>query len=151
MTNPFDLYADEKGYRGLPKKFEKIAKGPSELDVKMAEKGRLQANYKRLQRQHAKAMFALEPRLKAFRRYLKSVTADDGDELIDAVRRSWIPSSPVDVRRFAMDLASARVERIRLVLGLDPLGEELPHELGGPVTQGVWRQLHGIIYPGGRG
>jgi hypothetical protein len=143
--NAFEAYADATGYRGLPKKQEKAAQGPSQLDLMQEEKGRLQASYKRWQREHAKSMFVAEPRLKNFRRYLKSVGANDGEELLDAVRTSWLPASPVDVRVFALRLLDARCQRIRLLIGEDPLDDPLPPETS------VYLEARAVLYPGGRG
>jgi len=143
--NAFEQYADEKGYRGLPKKHEKLARGPSELDKMEAEKQRLSRAYLAQNRADAKAILLQEPRLKTFRRYLKTVGAADADMLLDDIRQSWLPAAPVDVRIAALRLVEARCQRIRLSVGLNALDDPLPPETN------VYFEAKDLLYAGGRG
>jgi hypothetical protein len=141
--NPFEAYADEKGYRGLPKRHEKLARGPSELDRMEAEKQRLSKAYRKWKREQAKALYAQEPRLKSFRRYLRGIT--DGDEMLSDISASWLPAAPVDVRIFALRMVDARCQRIRLMMGETALDDPLPPETS------VYFKARDILYPGARG
>jgi hypothetical protein len=140
--NHFDAYADEKGYRGLPKKQEKLARGPSELELQQAEKQRLSRAYRAWKRAWAREQYAAEPRLKNFRRYLRSVT--DGEELLEAIGTSWLPASPVEVRLFALRLVDARCQRLRLLAGEELLDDPWPPETN------VYFEAKAMLYPGGR-
>jgi hypothetical protein len=139
------MYADERGYRGLPKAAEKAAQGPSELELQQAEKQRLSRAYRAWKRTWAREQIATEPRLIAFRRYLKSVGPADGDELIDSIRTSWLPAAPVDVRLFALRQVDARCQRVRLLMGEEPLDDPWPTETN------VYFRARDILYAGGRG
>lgn len=126
--NAFQQYADERGYRGLPKKQERLARGPSELELQQAEKQRLSRAYRAWKRAWAREQLAAEPRLKAFRRYLKGVGPEQGEELLDAIETSWLPGSAQQVRLFALRLVDERCQRIRLLMGEDPLDDPWPPE-----------------------
>ncbi len=145
MTDAFSQYADERSYRGLPKKQEKLARGPSELDLKQAEKQRLARDYRAWKRAWTREQLTAEPRLKAFRRYLKQVGPEDGEELLEAIGTSWLPAAPVDVRLFALRLVDQRCERIRLLMGIEPQDDPLPPETC------IYFEARAILYPGMRG
>lgn len=141
--NAFEQYADEKGYRGLPKKQEQAAKPVGALEEQQAEKERLARAYRKWKTKEAREVMTKEPRLKAFRRYVRSMS--DGDELLEAISSSWLPGSSVDIRLFALRLVDARCQRLRLLAGEEPLDDPWPPETN------VYFEARKMLYPGGRG
>jgi len=120
------------------------AKPESALDRKMAEKQRLTRAYKAWQREVRIETLASEPRLRDFMRYLRTVKPHDGDELLQAVRSSWLPRSTQAVRIFALRLIDRHAGRLARQLGDEPLNDPLPPETN------VYLQAREILHAGGR-
>jgi len=104
-------------------------KNPSQLDLKMEERARLTRAYKALKRAERIEILKAEPRLLDFMRYLRRITADQGDELLEAIAASdWLMHAPQLVRAFALSRIARRQEKIRLMLGLVPMDDPMPPE-----------------------
>ena len=134
MTDPFASY----GATAAPKQFPKRGRNrevfaPSALEKKQAEKQRLSKAYRIDQRKRNAEIMMREPRLKGFMRYLKTIGPDDGDDLIEQVRISWLRESDDEVKTFAKAMITARCDKIaRVCFGREPLDDPLPPEMGGP-------------------
>lgn len=110
-------------------KFNGGIKELSPLEKKMREKQRLSKSYMRWRRQETKAVLASEPRLAGFLRYLRTVTAETGGELIDALAAcEWLRSASQQVRLFALRMIDARCNKLNQQLGFDTLDDPIPPE-----------------------
>ena len=104
-------------------------KNPSQLDLKMEERARLSKAYRALKRLERIDILKSEPRLLHFMRYLRRITADQADELLEAIAESdWLMSAPQSVRAFALSRIARKQEKIRLNEGLLPLDDPMPPE-----------------------
>jgi hypothetical protein len=119
-------------------------KAPSKLDLKFAESKRLSNAYRAMKRKERSAIIASEPRLLDFIRYLRRVTADDGDELLEAIATSWLPKAAGSVRFFALNLVGRKTDKIKQSLGLPILDDPMPPETN------VFFRARDILVPGGR-
>lgn len=126
--NAFDVYGSHAApVRAAPR--GRVKKEPSALDLKLQEKQRLNRNYRVWKSKVRKELFAAEPRLRDMMRYLRRVGPEDGEELIEAVSSSWLPTSLPEVRILAMELIRRRCDQIRRSVGLEPLDDPLPPEM----------------------
>lgn len=150
MSDLFSSYGAEAAYTAPDKRSDRVLKAPSALDKKFAEAKRLSHAYRMMKRQERSAILASEPRLLNFMRYLRRLTADDGDELLDAIGDSWLPSADGSVRYFALTLVGRKVDKIKQSLGLPILDDDLPEHLGGPPGASVFFAAREILVPGGR-
>jgi hypothetical protein len=141
-VNAFSAYADEKVY--TPPRARRKDKAPSILDLKMEEKQRLTKAYRLWQRDCNRQAIAMEPRLVAFMRYLRTVHAKQADELIEAVQESWLPTAPQLVRIYALRMISARCDRINREFGLEALDDPNPPETN------VYFRARDLLHTGGR-
>lgn len=153
MTDMFSAYAAEKApparqIRDLDHQRQKYNGGLKELsplEKKMREKQRLSRAYMQWKRKETKATLASEPHLSGFLRYLRTVTADTGGELLEAVAAcDWLLASPQPVRIFALRMIDARCNRINQQLGNDILDDPIP-------PQGsIYFDAKALLYAGGR-
>jgi hypothetical protein len=128
-ANPFEAYGSEAAPVIADNRANRRAKAPSQLDLKMEEKQRLHRTYKLLKRQERIAILKTEPRLLNFMRYLRSVTGEQADELLDAIAGSdWLMTAPQSVRAFALSRVARRQEKILLMVGAIPLDDPMPPE-----------------------
>ncbi|MET0365634.1 MAG: hypothetical protein ABW169_13375 [Sphingobium sp.] len=139
--NAFSAYADEKVYTPVRPRKEKA---PSALDLKMEEKQRLNKTYRRWKAECNRAAVMAEPRLVGFMRYLRSVHAEHAQELLEAVRTSWLVTASQDVRIFALRMISARCDKINREFGVEALDDPLPPETN------VYFQARELLHAGGR-
>lgn len=138
--NAFSSY----GEANVPTRPAKPVKGPSPLDVKQQERQRLAKSYRLWQRAHNRSVLEREPRLVGFMRYLKSVQPQDGAELIDAVKESWLPGSDQAVRIFALRMIQARCDKLNRKLGNEALDDPMPPEAS------IYLRAREILHAGGR-
>jgi hypothetical protein len=148
MTDLFSAYAQgaipASVQRRQAKAEARAEKAPSALDLKMAEKQRLNKMYRAWRRDHNRAVLASEPRLVGFMRYLKTITPETADELLEAIRGSWLVAAVLDVRIYALRMIDARANRINRMLGNDALNDPLP-----PATT-VYFMARDLLHNGGR-
>lgn len=150
MSDAFSSYGAEAAYTAPDRRAERQLKAPSKLDLKFAESKRLSHAYRMMKRQERSAIIASELRLLDFIRYLRRLTADDGDELLEALATSWLVKSAADVRYFALSLVNRKTDKIKQSLGLSILDDDLPESLGGPPGKSVFFAAREILVPGGR-
>lgn len=130
MTDPFASY----GATAAPKQFPQRGRkregfAPSALEKKQAEKQRLSKAYRIDRRKRNAEIMAREPRLLGFIRYLKTIGPDDGVDLIEQVRISWLVQSVEEVRTFALRMIDARCNKIaRVCFGRQELDDPMPPE-----------------------
>jgi hypothetical protein len=122
--NPFANYASEKAAPEPRRKREGMA--PSPLGKKIAEKQRLSRAYRKWQTQNAREIMTQEPRLGAFAAWLRKCS--DRVEMIDGLRDSWLPQSPVDIRVHALRLVDARCNKLNKAHGFEALDDPFPPE-----------------------
>lgn len=146
----FSSYGAEAAPARRDDRADRQLKAPSKLDLKFAEAKRLSNAYRAMKRQERSEILKSEPRLLDFIRYLRKLTADSGDELLEAIRESWLPASAGSVRYFALTLVGRKVDKIRQSLGLQILDDDLPEHLGGPPGVSVFFAAREILVPGGR-
>lgn len=134
--------------RGKPRAGTKYAGGiliGSPLEQKIEEKRKLSRKYRMWKRQQVKEVLASEPRLGGFLRYLRTVTADTGKELIEAVQScAWLIAAPLPVRLFALRMIDARCNRINQQLGNDILDDPLPPE------SAIYFEAKAMLHRGGQ-
>lgn len=144
--SPIDDMFAEYGAKAIPApqrtQIKKDVK--SALELKMEERQRLTARYRKWKTAEARATLASEPRLRAFNRYLRSVKPGQGDELIDAIAESWLPASPQDVRVYALRMIDRHCNRLNLRLGNEVLDDPMPPETS------VYFMARALLHPGGR-
>ncbi len=130
--NAFASYAEQaippSVQRRQAKAEAKAAKPLSELDKKMLEKQRLSKAYRAWVRSHRTEVLSAEPRLRDFLRYLRTVKADQGDELIEQITTSWLPASPQPVRLFALQLVDRHANKLVRQMGGEALNDPMPPE-----------------------
>lgn len=142
--NAFADYGQQAGRRETKVKRGQIM-ALSPLEKKARERERLSRSYRAMKRRDTKAVLQSEPRLVRFLKYLRTVTAETGNELIDAIIESgWLTGAPQDVRLFALRMISARCDRINQQLGGEPLDDPLP-----PDTS-VYFRARDLLHAGGR-
>jgi hypothetical protein len=149
--NAFASYAAEKAtrdtFRDWDNQRSKHApqKELSPLEKKMREKQRLSRAFRIWRRNETRAVLATEPRLSVFLRYLRTVTVDTGNELLEAVEAcDWLLQAPQPVRIFALRMISARCDKINQMLGNDILDDPLPPD------SNIYFQARDLLYAGGR-
>lgn len=153
MSDLFTAYAVEKApprqIRDWDNQRAKVTaryKEPSPLEKKMREKQRLSRAFRAWRREEVKTTLASEPRLSFFLRYLRTVTAETGGELIEALGVcDWLLAAPLKVRIFALRMIDTRCNKINQQLGNDILDDPIP-----PETSIYFRARH-LLYAGGRG
>lgn len=116
----------------------------SAFDLKIEEKQRLSARYRKWKTSEARATLASEPRLRDFNRYLRRVQPQDAGELIEAVATSWLPASPQDVRIYALRMIDRHCNRLNLRMGNEILDDPMPPETS------VYFLAREILHAGGR-
>lgn len=145
MTDAFESYGETAAPTPVDRRPDRRKKAPSKLDLKMEEKQRLAKSYKAAKRQERIEILKAEPRLLNFMRYLRSVGAEQGDELLEAIAASdWLMHAPAIVRGFALSRIARRQEKIQLMHGMIPLDDPLP-----PATS-VFFQAQKLLRTGGR-
>lgn len=147
--NAFAAYASQaippSVQRRQAKREEAEAKAPSALEQKMEEKQRLTKLYKAWQREVRTATLALEPRLRAFHRYLRTVKPEQGDELLEQIRISpWLTKADQSVRIFALRLIDRHANRLARQIGREPLDDPMPPETS------VYFEARALLHAGGR-
>lgn len=146
--SPIDDMFAEYGLRAVPAREQKAAlkkdRAPSAFDLRMEEKQRLSARYRKWKTGEARATLTSEPRLRAFNRYLRSVTPGEANELIDAIAESWLPASPQDVRVYALRMIDRHCNRLNQRLGNEVLDDPMPPETS------VYFQARDLLHRGGR-
>lgn len=129
MTDAFELYGETAAPVVPDRRADRRKKAPSALDLKMEEKQRLTRAYKALKRAERVEILQEQPRLLDFMRYLHSVTADQADELLDAIAASdWLMRAPQRIRGFALSRIARRQEKLLLLHGRVPLDDPMPPE-----------------------
>ena len=139
--NLFANYAAEAIPLAVQRKQAKAEKPPSLLDLKMQEKQRLAKSYRLWKRDHARAVLEQEPRLKDFARFLRK--ASDGHEITSAIAESWLPTSHIDIRLYALRLVMARCDRLDREAGFEALDDPLPPE------RTTYFDARDLLHPGG--
>ncbi len=139
--NHFASYGTDTGH--TPRRPRKD-KQPTALDLRMEEKQRLHKRYRLWVRDNNRAALAAEPRLVDFMRYLRTVRAEQAGELIDAIRNSWLPEAPLNVRIYALKMVDQRANTINRDMGNEALDDPMPSETS------VYFQARDILHPGGR-
>lgn len=144
--NAFASYAEQAipapVQRAQARKEAAAAKAPSALDLKVQERQRLSKAYRIWKREERQEVFAAEPRLRNFMRYVGRVR--DGDELVEAINESWLPASPQPVRIMALQLVARRCDRLNRQAGFEPLDDPMP-----PETSTYFR-CRDLLHAGGR-
>lgn len=141
----FEEYASQTIPQSVQRRQAKQeAKPESALDRKMAEKQRLTHAYKLWQREVRTETLTSEPRLRDFMRYLRTVTPEDGDEMLAEVTLSWLPQAAQSVRIFALRLIDRHAGRLARRMGDEPLNDPLPPETN------VYLRAREILHAGGR-
>lgn len=143
-TDAFAAYAETAAPVVADRRARRRAKAPSKLDLRMEERQRLTRAYKIAKRAERIAILESEPRLLNFMRYLRSVGANQADELLDAIATSdWLITAPQLVRAFALSRIARRQEKIRLMVGLVPLDDPMPPE------SSVFFEAQKLLWQGG--
>lgn len=147
----FAAYGADKGRRDTIRDWDSQrakhspVKELSPLEKKLREKQRLSKAYRIWRRKEVRAILASEPRLSSFLRYLRRVTVDMADELIDAITVcEWLLHAPQPVRLFALRMIDNRCNRLNQQLGNDTLDDPLP-----PETSTYFRARE-LLHPGGK-
>lgn len=142
--SPFEAYGQERAPVIPDSRPDRRKKDPSKLDLKMEEKQRLTKAYLASRRTRRAALLEQEPRLRDLIRYLRRVTAEDGDEMIAAFGAcQWLLSSNADIKMFALELVSRKEAQIKLALGFEPLDDPLPPD------RSVYQEVRGILRKAG--
>ena len=129
IVDAFEAYGSSVAPTPMDRRPDRRAKAPSKLDLKMEEKARLTKSYKILKRKERIEILAEEPRLLDFMRYLRKVTAETGDELLEAIEAcDWLMRASQKARGFALSRIAVRSDRLRLQAGELPLDDPLPPE-----------------------
>ena len=148
MTDLFAQYASEAIPPSVQRKQAEreaaAAKPLSALDLKMREKQRLSRAYRVWKKEWRGGVLAVEPRLRDFLKYLRTVRPAQSDELIAAIRTSWLAQAARDVRLFALELVSRHCDRINRQMGFEALDDPLP-----PQTS-LYFEARAILHAGGR-
>lgn len=126
------------------RKQAKEDKPKSLLDLRMEEKQRLTARYRKGKTQEARATLAAEPRLRDFNRYLRRVKPQEAGELVEAVASSWLPAAPQHVRIYGLRMCGRHCDRLNLRMGNEILDDPIP-----PETSTYFR-IREILHRGGR-
>lgn len=136
MTNPFLAYGEAR----LPSRPKKVRVVKSEADAPMkptaaerAERDKsVQMQRYRAQRREmvdrvAKGPYRVE--IGALSNFLRTMTLDDGDALIDFVKRHRsLTLADTDTRMVALRMVSDRLQRLREEDGRAPFDDSLPGE-----------------------
>jgi hypothetical protein len=141
--NAFASYGEAKAPE-RPRSKPKQEKAPSALDLKLQERQRLNRHYRLWRRAHNREVLGMEPRLVGFMRYLKTVQPRDSDDLLEAVRDSWLPGSAQEVRIFALRMIEARCDKLNRSMGNDALDDPMPPE------SSVYIEARDMLHAGGR-
>lgn len=141
--NAFEQYAAEKAPVIPDSRANRRKKNPSALDLKMEEKQRLTKAYLATRRARRAELLEQEPRLRDLIKYLRKLGPEDGDELIEAVRESWLMRASQEIRLFALELVGRCESRIKLAIGLVPLDDPVPPETS------VFFEVQGLLRKAG--
>jgi hypothetical protein len=138
----------EHGMSAVPEKRQaapRPEKPLSALEKKMREKQRLSRSFRAWRRAEVKAVLASEPRLSGFLRYLRTVTPDKGDELLEALTAcEWLRAAPLNTRIFALRMISARADKLNRMMGNEALDDPLPPETS------IYFVARDLLHAGGR-
>lgn len=104
----------------------KRAKPAATRQEKFDEKKRLSVAYRRERARMNAETLAAEPRLRDFARFVRSCST--GAEIVDAIRTSWLPTAPDEVRFYALRIVSAFCDKMDRLAGFDPPHDPLPPE-----------------------
>lgn len=147
MTNMFAAYAETAipapVARQQARREAATVKAPSALDLKMAERQRLSKGYRIIQRRERETTLAHEPRLRDFLRYLRTVKPEQSDDLIQAIKESWLPKSVQAVRIFALRLIARHCDRLNRQAGREALDDPIPPETS------VYFEAKALLHKGG--
>lgn len=136
---------DKRPRPGVPRPDKPL----SPLEAKMREKQRLSRAYRAWRRSEVKAILASEPRLGGFLRYLRTVTADTGDELLEALSAcDWLRAAALDIRIFALRMISARCDKLNRMMGNEPLDDPLPPETA-TERDSIYFEARSVLRAGG--
>lgn len=117
----------------------------SPLEARMREKQRLTRAFRVWRRNEVKAVLASEPRLGGFLRFLRKVTPENGDELIEALSAcEWLRAAPLNTRIFALRMIAARCDKLNRMMGNEALDDPLPPETS------IYFQARALLHAGGR-
>lgn len=144
MTDMFATYGQEAAPDRRESRAPKVVKEPSALEKKMLERQRLNKSYRLSVSKERLETLQVEPRLMDFLRYLRTVKPDDGDELIDQIRSSWLPKSVQPVRIFALRLVARHCDRLNRQVGREALDDPIPPETS------VYFEARTLLHAGGR-
>lgn len=129
MTDAFAAYAEVAAPVFADPRPNRRKKDPSALDLKMEERARLSKSYRIMKRAERIEILKAEPRLLDFMRYLRRITVEQADELLEAIEQSdWLMHAPQSVRAFALSRIARKQEKIRLNAGLVLLDDPMPPE-----------------------
>lgn len=144
MTDAFAQYGQQVGKRETKRKRNQVM-ALSPLEQRARERERLSRAYRAWRRAGTKAVLQSEPRLVGFLKYLRTVTAETGTELIEAVEVcDWLRTAPQATRIFALRMIAARCDRINQQLGNDVLDDPIPPETS------TYFEARALLHPGGR-
>lgn len=148
MTDLFSAYAQEaippSVQRQQARRQAEAAKPLSALEKKMQERQRLSRAYRAWKRQWRASVLAIEPRLIDFLRYLRTVRPAQSDELVQAIKTSWLATAARDVRLFALELVSRHCDRINRSMGFEALDDPIPPETS------LYFRCRDLLHNGGR-
>lgn len=144
--NAFLQHGEATARRSAPPRQVKQERAPSPIEKKMLEKQRLSRSFRAWRRAEVKRILAEEPRLGGFLRFLRRVTAETGDELLESLATcDWLRAAPQPVRIFALRMISIRCDRINRGLGNAALDDPVPPETS------IYFEARQLLHEGGRG
>lgn len=148
MTDLFSSYAQEAiplpVQRKQAQREAEAQKALSPLELKMREKQRLSRAYRVWKREWRASVLGMEPRLRDFLKYLRTIKPANSQELIEAIATSWLAAAARDVRLFALELVSRHCDRINRQMGFESLDDPIPPD------SSLYFQCRDLLHRGGR-
>lgn len=131
--------------RRTPELFNGGVKAPTPLEAKLQERSRLTRSYKAWKRSERRRLIEAEPRLLGLISYVRRMTLEDGDELLEAVATcEWLRSAPQEIKLLALRIIQDRVDRLKLLSGLPNFSDPVPPETS------VWIECRKLLEAGAR-
>lgn len=134
MTNPFEAYGETRSRRPMRAKVVKSDADAPMKPTEMEKKQRAQTAQLRLYREYWREQIAVTRNgpagsdFIALEKFLRKMTIDDGEALIDLVQRSRIPKVDWSTKRVALHIIADAIEHVRAVNGYPPFDDSLPGE-----------------------
>jgi hypothetical protein len=146
MSNSFERFAETQMVRATKAKHKaaetrarnKVVQSEKDapmklgpLEQKMEDSSRQMRLYRRYKRAELRALLegSMAEQWRALLQYLKALTIEHGDALVDYVRHQhWLHDSDMDTRHTALSLIADAIIRLRVRNGYSPMDDSLPGE-----------------------